>query len=132
MTRYSVQSRDRLFGKFYGLFSFVKNMRKNISKDVRKNLSGKYNQKLLNHAKTSVIDVLKTSSDRVLQNLADATGDSIGNKIANKITRVSKNSQHNHSETVEHYREIHKERYIPLEERQKVTDNLRLTWSFDW
>ena len=97
MTRYFVQSRDRLFGKVYGLFSFVKNMGKNIGKDVRKNLSGKYSQKLLNHAKTSLADVLKTSSERVLQNLAEATGDSIGNKIVNKITRASKNLRQNHS-----------------------------------
>ena len=105
-----------------------------VGKDIRKNLSGKYSQKLLNHAKTSVADVLKTSSKRVSQNLAEATGDSIGNKIANKITRISKNSQQNHSETVtnEHYKEMYKERYMPLEERQKVTDNLRLKWSFNW
>ena len=32
MTRYSVQSRHRLFGKVYGLFSFVKNMGKNIGR----------------------------------------------------------------------------------------------------
>ena len=39
---------------------------------------------------------------------AEATGDLIGYKIANKVTKVSKNSQQNTSETVtnEHDKEI--------------------------
>ena len=47
-----------------------------------------------------------------------ATGDLIGNKIADRITKVSKSSQQNHSETVtnEHDKEIPKERYISAEE----------------
>ena len=50
---------------------------------------------------------------------AEATGDLIGNKIANKITGVSINSQQNDSETVtiEHEREMPKEIYIFLEEK---------------
>ena len=52
----------------------------------------------------------------------------IGNKIANRITKVSKNSQQNNSETVtnENDKEIPKERYISPEERQKIIDDLRL------
>ena len=44
-----------------------------------------------------------------------------------KITKVSKNSQQNNSETVtnENDKEIPKERYISPEERQKIIDNLR-------
>ena len=40
--------------------------------------------------------------------------------------RVSKSSQQNNSETVtnEHDKEIPKERYISLEKRQKIIDNL--------
>ena len=47
-----------------------------------------------------------------------ATGDLIGNKIADRITKVSKSLQQNHSETVtnEHDKEIPKERYISAEE----------------
>ena len=45
---------------------------------------------LLDHAKTSATDVLKTSSKRVIQKTVEATGDLIGNKIANRITKVSK------------------------------------------
>ena len=51
----------------------------------------------------------------------------IGNKIPNKITKVLKNSQQHNLETVtnENDKETPKERYISLEERQKITDNLR-------
>ena len=43
-----------------------------------------------------------------------------------KITKVSKNSQQNNSETTtnDNDKEILKERYISPEERQKVIDNL--------
>ena len=52
----------------------------------------------------------------------------IGNKIANRITKVSKNSQQNNSETVtnENDKEIPKERYISPEKRQEIIDALRL------
>ena len=36
------------------------------------------------------IDVAKTASKRVVQKIAEATGDLIGNKIADKITLVGK------------------------------------------
>ena len=55
---------------------------------------------------------------------AEAPGDLIGNKIADKITRVSKTLPHNNSETNEE--EIHRERYISPEQRQKIIDDLRL------
>ena len=62
------------------------------------------------------------------QKTAEATGDLIGNKIADRITKFLKNSQQNNLETVtnENYKEIPKERYISQEERQNVTDNIRL------
>ena len=50
-------------------------------------------QTRLDHTKKSATDALKTSSERVIQKTAEATGDLIYNKIANKITRVSKASQ---------------------------------------
>ena len=55
---------------------------------------------------------------------AEAPGDLIVNKIADKITRVSKTLPHNNSETNEE--EIHRERYISPEQRQKIIDDLRL------
>ena len=81
MTRYSVQPRDRIFVKDYGFLSFATNMGKNIGKNISKNLSGKYSQKLLDHSKKSATDALKTSSKRVIQKTAEATGDLIGNKF---------------------------------------------------
>ena len=62
MTRYSVQPRDRIFVKGYGFLSFTKNMGKNIGKNITKNLSSKYNQKILDHAKQSATDAIKTAS----------------------------------------------------------------------
>ena len=58
-------------------------------------------QKFLDHVKKSAADALKTSSKRVIQKTAEATGDLIGNKIANRITKVSKNSQQNNLEKVQ-------------------------------
>ena len=48
----------------------------------------------------------------------------IGNYIANKIARVSKNSQGINSETVtnEHDKKISKEKYISSEQRQEIID----------
>ena len=47
-----------------------------------------------------------------------------------KITRVSKKSRQNDSETVtnKHDKEIPKGKYISPEERQKIIDNLRLIY----
>ena len=50
-------------------------------------------QKRVDHAKKSATDAFKTASKRVIQKIAEATGDFVCNKIANKITKISKNSQ---------------------------------------
>ena len=47
MMRYSVQHRDQIFAKGYGLLSFAKNIGKNISI----NLSSRYSQQRLNQLK---------------------------------------------------------------------------------
>ena len=105
---------------------------KKLGENTSKSLSSKYSpgmlatrQKLLDHAKQSATDALKTSSKRNNQKTAEATGDLIGNKTANKIRRFSENSQQNNSEAVtnEHDKETLK-RYISPEERQKIIDNL--------
>ena len=64
-------------------------------KRLSKNLNGKNSQKLLDHAKQSATDTLKTASKRTIQKPAEATGDLIGNEIANRISRVSKTLQQN-------------------------------------
>ena len=56
-------------------------MDKNIGKNISKNLSSKYSQRLLDYAKQSATDVLKTTSKRVIQKIAEANDDLIGNKI---------------------------------------------------
>ena len=82
--RYSVEPRDRIYVKGYGLLSFAKN--------IGKILSNKFGQKLLDSAKKSTTDTIKSASKRAIQKTAEATGDMTGNKIANKITSVSKKS----------------------------------------
>ena len=52
--RYSIEPRDRIYVKGYGFLSFAKN--------VGKSLSNKYGQKLLNSAKKSKTDAIKTDS----------------------------------------------------------------------
>ena len=107
--------------------SFPKNLGKNISINRSKNLNGKYSQKLLDHAKKSGTGAFKTALERPISKTAKATGDLSGNEIANKITKISKTSQQNNSETTinEDGEEISKERYISPEERQKIIDDLR-------
>ena len=102
-------------------------------KSTSKNLGSKCNQKPFDHAKQSAADALKTASKSAIQKTAEATGDFIDNTIADEITEVSRISPQNSSGTVTNEaenirldREIPKERYIFLEKRQKIIDNLRL------
>ena len=55
-----------------------------------KSLSTKYGQKILDSAKKSSTDAIKTGLKRAIQKTAEAAGDLIVNKIAHKITSVSK------------------------------------------
>ena len=57
--------------KGYRFWCFAKDIGKNIVKIISKNLSGKYSQKLLDHAKRSAADALKTTSKRVIQKAGD-------------------------------------------------------------
>ena len=45
---------------------------------MSKNVNGKYGQKLLDHAKTSATDSIKTESKRAIQKTSEATGYLIG------------------------------------------------------
>ena len=80
--KYSIEPRDRIYVKGYGFLSFAKNM--------GKSLSNKYSPKILDSAKKSTTDIIKTASKRAIQKTAETTGGLIGNKIADKITSVSK------------------------------------------
>ena len=63
-----------------------------FAKNMGKKLSNEYGQTLLDSAKKSTTDAIKTTSKRAIQKAAETTGDLIGNKIADKITSVSKKS----------------------------------------
>ena len=93
--RYSIEPRDRIPVKDYRFLSFAKN------------LSLKYSQKLLDSARNSTTDAIKSTSKKAIQKTAEATGDLIGNKIAGKITNAStKSSKELHSEKGEANNEI--------------------------
>ena len=117
--RYSIEPRDRIYVKGYGFLSFAKNM--------GKSLSNKYGQKLLDSAKKSTADAIKTVPKRAIQKTAEATGDLIGNKIADKITSISKklsNNNNNNNDDLE--LTTHKKRYLSPEERQQIISELIL------
>ena len=124
MTGYPVQWRDWIFVKGYGFLPFAKNMDGHTGKNLSKLFSSKYSQKLLDHTKQSTTDALKTSSKRAIQKTAETTANVIGNKIADKITRVSKTSLQNNSETNEE--KMLREKYVSPETRQKIIDDLTL------
>ena len=132
MTRYSDPPREVIFVKGYGCLPFAKNMGKNIGKNMSKNLSGKYSQKRLNHDTQSAADSLTIISKRVIQETAEATGDLIGNKTVERITKVSKPLPQNRLDIKnqnvknQNHKEIHKERYMSPEEKQKIIDDSRL------
>ena len=121
--RYSIGPRDRIYVKGYGFLSFAKNM--------GKSLSNKYGQKLLDSAKKSTADAIKTASKRAIQKIAEATGDIICKNTADKIRSISKKPVKelpNNDEREEKNMEIttHKKRYISPEERQQIIGEWRL------
>ena len=85
-----------------------------------KHLSNKYGQKLLDSAKISTTDAIKTASRRAIQKTAKAKFDLIGNKTADEITSISKKSpkklQNNETEANKASPEV----------RQQIIDELLL------
>ena len=73
--RYSIEPKNRMYAKGYGFLSLAKN--------IGKIVSGKYSRKLLDTAKKSTADAIKTASKRAVQKTAQATGDLVGNNTAN-------------------------------------------------
>ena len=47
MMLYSIEPRDQIFVKIYGILSLIKNMDKNIGNNISKKLSSKHSQKFL-------------------------------------------------------------------------------------
>ena len=116
--RYSIEPRDRIYVKRYGFLSFAK--------DMGKSVSNKYGQKLLDSAKKSTADAIKTASKRAIQKTAEATGDLIGNKTADKITSLLKKKLSNNNNEADEEITTHKKRYISPEKRQQIINELRL------
>ena len=58
--RYSIEPRERMHVKGYGFLSFAKNIGAHAAK-VAKNMSNKYSKKLVNTAKKSATDAMKTT-----------------------------------------------------------------------
>ena len=116
--RYSIEPKDQIYIKGYGVLSFAKN--------IGKNLSNKYGQKIFGSAKKSTTDAIKTASKRAIQKTAEATGDLISNKVADKITSASKKSSQSNFDEDNHEIEIPKERYISQKKRLQIINELRL------
>ena len=85
-------------------------------------MSNKYSQKLLNSAKKSTTDAVKTVSQRAIQKTAEATGDVIRNKISDKITSTSKKPSIK-LDSKETNNETPKESYISPEGIQQIIKN---------
>ena len=83
--RYSIEYRERIYVKGYGFLSFARNIGTHAAK-AAKSMSNKYSQKLVDTAKKSATDAIKTASKRAIQKTAEATGVLIRNKITDKIT----------------------------------------------
>ena len=114
--RYSIEPRDRIDVKGYGFLSFAKN--------IGKTLSNKYSQKLLDTAKKSTTDAIKTPSKRSIQKTAEATGGLIGDKIADKITSVSKKHKTMNQKQAGPVRRTYPKRYMCPEETQQIIDEV--------
>ena len=112
--RYSIEPRDRIYVKGYGFMFFARSM------------SNKFGKKLVNTAKKSATDAVKTASKTAIQTTVGATGDLIGNKIADKITSVLKKKSNNDNNNDDVELPTHKKRYISPEERQQIFDELKI------
>ena len=113
--RCSIEPRDGVYVKGYGFMPFARSMRNKYEK-----------KQLVDTAKKSATDAIKTASKRAIQKTAEATGDLVGNKIADKITRVSEKSTKKLPTIDEDVELTTHKRYISKEERQKIINELRL------
>ena len=75
--------------------------------------SVKYVKKLIDTATKTGIDAQKTTSKRVVQKTAEATGDLIGNKITDKTNSIGKPKEKEKTKEIE-------EVYIPPEKDNKL------------
>ena len=104
---YSTEPRFRKYVKGYGFLSFARNF------------GNKYGKKLVDTAVKKRNRCVKTTSKRLVQKTAQATGNLIGYKIADKFTSIGKPKEKEKTKEIE-------EIYIPPEKRQQIIDDLRL------
>ena len=111
--RYSLEPRDIIYVKGYGFMFFARSM------------SNKYRKKLVDTAKKSATDAIKTASKRAIKETAETTDDLVGNKFADKITSVSKKSTKKLPTSDEDAESTTPQRrYTSTEERQQIIDEL--------
>ena len=108
--RYSTEPRFRKISWRYDFLSFARKF------------GDRYGKKLMDTATKAGIDAAKTTYKRIVQKIAEATGDFIGNKIADKITSIGKPKEKQKTNKAE-------EIYTPPEKRQQIIDDLRLFWA---
>ena len=103
-------------------------MGSNIGKNMSKNLISKCSPKPLDHAKKNQLQMRKLIQNEQFKKQQKQLVIWLLKEVANRITKVSNNSQQNNPETItnENDKEIPEERYISPEERQNIIDNLRL------
>ena len=105
--RYSTQPKYRKYVEGYGFLSFAKKF------------GDKYGKKLMDTATKTGIDAAKTTSKRVVQKTAEATGDLVKNKTADDITSIGKLKKKEKTKKAE-------EIYISPEKRQQIIDDYKL------
>ena len=106
--RYSIEPRNRIYVKGYGFLSSAKNIGTHAAK-VAKNSSNKYSRKILDSAKKSTFDSLKTASKRATQKAAGAAGD--------LISVSKKSSKELHSEIENEFRNTKRMIHISRKKR---------------
>ena len=92
----SAQPRDQIYVKRYMFLPFARNLKIYICKWKLKAVNT-FGLIILKNLLQMHLKLLQKSNSET----AEATGDLIGNKIADKITKVSRGSPQNTSETVE-------------------------------
>ena len=90
---------------------------------LSKNLNSKYSQKLLDYAKQSATDALKTVSKRAIQKTAEVTGDLIENKMI--TLQESQKLHHRIIQKQLRKKQLEKDIYLQ-KKKQKIIDDLRL------
>ena len=79
--KYFLEPNYRKHVKSYDFLSFARKFR------------DKYGKKLIDTATKTGKDAAKTASNKLVQKIAEATGDLIGNKTAGKITSLGKSKK---------------------------------------